>query len=342
MHRALVTVFALAVSANAQILPDRPDPATTEPPRHQRVHFATSADGLEFSEHRLPLLVRADSPEAIVLSGSGAAGDAGTIVVVALDRSDPRKQQLVRIVSTDDGRTWTGPQPVTLRDWPEGATPADPAIVQLDDGRLRLFLVAVPTTRERQPRDRLPDRPRDIEPPKPDRPVQPIPRDPRQPGPPTTFDPPPDETRPAPGSIRVLSAISDDALTFAMEEGTRVAVPEVSDPEVIRSGDEWLMFLSRGDEVLLARSSDGMRFRMDDAFLMGAGGSPSAISLADGTVRVYQSGREGVISAIFDPEASTVRREPGLRVKGPCAEPSVFARPEGGYVMAFTRFDKDD
>lgn len=342
MHRALVTILTLAASAGAQVHPDQPAPATPDPLRIHRVHLATSADGLEFSEQRSPLLARADAPEVIVLSGAGQAGGAGNIVVLAIDRSDPRREQLVRLASTDSGRTWSAPQPVTLRGWPEDAAPADPAIVQLDDGRLRLFLVAVPTSQERQPRDRLPDRPRDIELPKPDRPVQPIPRDPRQPGPPTRIDPPPDEPKAAPGSIRVLSAISDDGITFTVEEGTRVATPDVSDPDVLHAGDQWLMFLSRGDEVLLARSSDGLRFRMDDAFLMGAGGSPSAVPLADGTVRLYQSGREGIISAIFDPEASTLRREPGLRVKGPCADPAVYLRPEGGCVIAFTRFDKDD
>lgn len=58
------------------------------------------------------------------------------------DRQDAFDKVAV-IFSTDDGQTWTKPEPVRVKDLPENyQRPFDPTLVQLDDGRYRLYFTS--------------------------------------------------------------------------------------------------------------------------------------------------------------------------------------------------------
>lgn len=148
----------------------------------------------------------------------------------------------------------------------------------------------------------------------------------------------------AEGDHCIYSAVSDDGVTFTVEEGVRFAEERITDPEVIRAGDAWLMLLSRGPEVLLARSADGLAFEKVEGFRLDGGGVPGGAALDDGRVRIYQSSRDGITSAVYDPESGRVEKDAGARVKrgdwGMVADPDVVRLEDGTFAMILKRAPK--
>lgn len=340
-------LIAVTLVSQPQPQPDRPfyppgrpgeQPRQTQDgPWNHQVHFATSDDGLTFTETPGPIMKQASVPDIIQLARdlpkkADAAGAKGTLMIYVVDARSPapdRQGGVSRLTSTDGGKSWSSPAWVTFdfTKRPEtGGRPVDPSIVQLEDGRLRMFYYWMePPTREQQPREpgelptKLPGR-------DPGRPEQPKPDNPA----------PPPPARPHRHVI--YSALSEDGILFKAEEGARFADDDITDPEIVKAGDQWLMFLSRGQETLLARSGDGLRFDRDRDFVLRGGGVPGAVVLADGRVRVYQSSRDGIISVVFDPKSGMFKSDEGIRIKGPCADPAVFPSESGGYVMVLKRF----
>jgi hypothetical protein len=98
------------------------------------------------------------------------------------------------------------------------------------------------------------------------------------------------------------------------------------------------MFMSHRQDVLLARSDDGLAWKRDASFVLRGGGVPGAVVLSDGRVRVYQSSPEGITSVVFEPRSGMFKPEEGVRVKGPCADPAVWPRSGGGYVAVVKRW----
>jgi len=321
-------------------------------PWNHKVHFATSADGLAFVEIAEPVMERAGVPDIIELVSDlpGAKEGKGQLVIFCVDAGTtraPGQEQISRLVSADGGATWSGARPIEIsgkpgddEGWNAGGVPVDPAVIQLPDGRIRLYFLLM------EPGTSPPWVPEPILP-RPENPEIPPPDQPREPGlpphRPVPRQPSPGEPRPFPGESthRILSAVADDGVHFQLEPGERLAAPGVTDPEVVQAGGEWLMFLSRGEETLLARSSDGLSFAMDESFRLTGGGVPGALVLPDGTVRVYQSSREGITSSVFDPGLGTVKKDAGVRVRGPCADPAVWPKAAGEYVAVVKRFMGD-
>lgn len=321
-------LMLLAMLAVAQ-----PGPGADGPWNHQ-IHFATSDDGVTFKVAERPFATRASVPEIVELTGKGKAGLRGSLVVYAVSGEERGEGEsgLVRFVSIDGGATWTGPTAVRFEGLGgESRLPVDPAVVQLEDGRLRMYYYLM--AQGPRPAGAPPGEPR----------PRPGPR-PREPDFPPIDAPLPE--RPArPGSEgdageahEIGSAVSTDGVLFTAESGARLRLAGVTDPEVVRAGEEWLMFLSRGNRVLLARSRDGLEFKRDEKFDLDGGGVPGALALEGGLVRVYQTSRGAVTSAAFDPSTGRVEREAGARLEGRWADPSVIRLGEGGYVAVFKTF----
>jgi hypothetical protein len=253
--------------------------------------------------------------------------------------------EVVRLTSGDGAKTWGKPEAVALS-WPGDAAraAAEPCVVQLEDGRLRLYFLATTPARpeDEGPGPRGPgEMPPAIDLPKPPTPPPPpFPRTPDRPWEPLKPRvPTPPARSPAPG---IFSAVSDDGLRFVVEKGVRYEDESISHPAVVRVGDEWLMFLSRADKVLLARSGNGLKFEKDRPFVLRGGGDPGAAVLSNGRIRLYQSAAEGISSLEFDPETGNFRPDPGIRMPAPAASASICSLASGTYAGVFLRRTESD
>lgn len=144
------------------------------------------------------------------------------------------------------------------------------------------------------------------------------------------------------GPHHIYSAVSEDGVDWTCEEGSRYEQERITDPEVIRVGDEWLMFVSEGSQTHLARSDDGLAFERDRDFSLRLGGVPGAVALPDGRVRIFACGREGIMTALWDPRRDDPPREErgGVIERGSyriVADPAVIPLSGGGYAMIFKR-----
>lgn len=65
---------------------------------------------------------------------------------------------------------------------------------------------------------------------------------------------------PSPSGNKVYSAVSSDGINFAQEQGTRFEYTQITDPDVIKIGGAWFMYLAQGPKQIYATSSDGLSF----------------------------------------------------------------------------------
>jgi hypothetical protein len=323
----------------------QPGPPLKDGPWNHQIHFAVSEDGLKWTEpSERPVMRQASVPDLILLDrdlpkADGPGTRKGDLVIYTVDARagrHPGAEETARLVSADDGKTWSQPKVITIdfkSERPRGR-PVDPAVVQLEDGRLRLYFF-LPGWERRDPPPHVPGMPEPVLPP-PGKPAPAYPPDlPPRPEPVIPRSPEPFQFAGDPHCI--LSAVSDDGVSFTLEEGVRFEDNVITDPEVVRTGDQWLMFLSLGQRTLLARSADGLRFERDESFNLPGGGVPGAVVLPDGRVRIYQCSREGVSSVVFDPKNGAIEKDPGLRLKT-AGDPAVCRLASGGYIGVFKRW----
>ncbi len=166
-----------------------------------------------------------------------------------------------------------------------------------------------------------------------------------------------------PGGI--LSAISDDGLTFSKESGVRVSSgsqgsPEmiVSDPALVRLNDGRVRMYYKGatgpggpgqsvHSVLSAISTDGLLFKKEGTRIdsqqtpdRGWASVPEAIVLPDGRIRLYYVSdgldvKHGIVSAISDDGLSFTREE--TRLTG-FVDPAVVRLANDSYMMLAVAF----
>jgi hypothetical protein len=143
------------------------------------------------------------------------------------------------------------------------------------------------------------------------------------------------------GEQRVYSAVSADAITYVLEEGVRAAANQIYDPDVIRFGDTWLMFIGQmiGDEhkTLLATSQDGLNYSLQSA-PVAQGSIPGAIVLPGGKIRLYTVSRDGV--RIYGSDDGLSYALEGRLTGVPGLDPSTVRLPNGSYLMIHKTFMK--
>ncbi len=120
------------------------------------IHLATSSDGLTWTEQPTPILVRSSSAELIELTTDSPVGPKGALCAYFMDASKtrgPSNGQIGRSISTDGGKTWSEPETLTFDGFGRKAAPNNPAIVLLEDGRVRIYcdLYAAPKSQQDDP-----------------------------------------------------------------------------------------------------------------------------------------------------------------------------------------------
>lgn len=318
-----------------------------------------SSDQLEWKAVEGSLPPGLASPELVHLSRptpSRTGPDAGAILLYGRRGND---WSLWR--SLDQGRTWGSGEAVVLNGWPKDQQirqATSVSAVQLDDGRIRIYmglgkLDDAPPTMPRWPRpESPPDVPDRTWPPPADRPNDPKPVIPPRP----TFPIPDSRDRSSssqPGEDRqsvILSAISNDGVNFAVEDGVRFELAGIDEPEVIRLADRasgsddarrigpWLMFLERGGDVLLATSPDGLTWKRDETFVWAGRKAPAAIvavgdAVPPRSVRLFAETGDGLRSAVFDPATGKITDDEGTRRDAGGESPAVCAAGDGTYLL---------
>lgn len=134
---------------------------------------------------------------------------------------------------------------------------ADPQAVLLDDGRIRLYFLYSPTK------------------------------------------PPLDATgKPLPSKEKsfIKSAVSTDGINFTEEAGNRFEMTQLyTDPDVVKIGNTWFMYVSSGSRNIALSSPDGMTFT-EVKNIREQGSVSKTVSMGDGTYRQFYCKR-GISSA---------------------------------------------
>ncbi len=269
-------------------------------PFNDEVFGAVSNDGLIFKVLDGPFFKHASVPDVLELTQDGVAGNAGTLVLYFVDFSEVKGpgSEGISMASSSDGINWSTKQTVNIEGKVNKGAAVDPSVVQLADGRIRMFFFGSEITKG----------------------------DPAK----------------ASGDHKIYSAISDDGINFQVEPRVCFQASFITDPEVLLAGDEWLMFLSKGQETLLARSNDGLKFTLDRNFDLTIGGVPGAVCLPDGRVRVFATGRGGIVSALYkvgsnQPPVTEAGARISLRDADIVADPSCIRRLDGSYYLIFKK-----
>lgn len=111
--------------------------------QNHELYFVVSEDGEEWE--RSPeetILEMASVPNLLLLKEDVGDFKAGTLISHFVDASEMHdwgEERIGYIISTDNGKTWSDRELLTLSGFPEDLTAVDPCVVQLADGRLRLY-----------------------------------------------------------------------------------------------------------------------------------------------------------------------------------------------------------
>lgn len=141
-----------------------------------------------------------------------------------------------------------------------------------------------------------------------------------------------------PEVFKMYSAISDDGVNF---ENPQIAFesPEIiTDPDVFQTDKDWRMFISKGQSLILAVSTDGgINFQENKSFSWNEGGVCDTIKMG-GIYRTYFCGQGGIGSAL-GAENGKLTIEQGARIESDAnqivCDPSVVQLNDGTYLMFY-------
>ena len=90
--------------------------------------------------------------------------------------------------------------------------------------------------------------------------------------------------------FKIYSAISEDGVYFEEEEGVRFSNPGTLDPDVIKVGDTWRLYVGNfeSNSTISATSTDGLNFVYEGVAY--TGGSVPDVFYKDGTYYLYTAG----------------------------------------------------
>lgn len=265
--RTPLALPTLTTIAKAELKFDQPA-VTADPfndpggPFFHQVWKAVSKDGLNFAKEGGVVFDKASVPDIIRLPS-------GRLIIYAVDGALRSRSGLMVAISDDNGMTWQQGSLQMTRPGSFGG--ADPEVVQLSDGRLRLYFVVFP---QRLPR-------------------------------PGVIDP----------NIKnqVRSAVSSDGIRYEEEEGIRFEYPQITDPDVVKIGNKWWMYLAQGPRLIAASSADGLSFQLEKT-IREQGSVSNTVPLGDNRWRQFYCAGGGIQSALSS-DGLTWQDENGFRLQ---------------------------
>lgn len=143
---------------------------------------------------------------------------------------------------------------------------------------------------------------------------------------------------------KILSAVSNYGISFTQEEGVRYQEDQITDEDVIKMGDNWRMFVSKGPTTISTVSSDGLTFTREQELPIN-GSVTNTIAVENG-YRIYFHSDEvdGVkIFCAFSADGRTWQSAVQVLEGGPggsldwkgVAGPAVIRLPNGTYKMFY-------
>lgn len=197
----------------------------------------------------------------------------GKLFIYAVDGARRSTQGLMVMVSSDNGETWkTGSFSIEVTGEP--FAPADPQAVLLDDGRIRLFFVAFPMKKPALDANGVPI--------------------------------------PSGEKYKIKSAISTDGLNFEEEEGIRYESTDIlTDPDIVKIGSQWFMYMAKGSEQIAASSTDGLTFKLEKT-IRPDGAISKTVDIGEGKFRQFFC-KSGISSAVMT-DGLNFTNDPGSRI----------------------------
>ncbi|EKD56774.1 MAG: hypothetical protein ACD_58C00094G0003 [uncultured bacterium] len=132
----------------------------------------------------------------------------------------------------------------------------------------------------------------------------------------------------------IYSAISSDGINFTQEEGARFAYPNIFDPDVIKVGDTWRLYVGSEEKVLSATSIDGLTFTYEG--IAYSNGSIPNVVYENNLYYLFTGGIN--ISTSSDGKTFTKtsnRFDPGK----PANDPGVAKISDGKYILVYKTSD---
>ncbi len=111
-------------------------------------------------------------------------------------------------------------------------------------------------------------------------------------------NPTPNSPAPIGEKVKIKSALSEDGINFEEEEGSRYESTEfTTDPDVIKIGDKWYMYLSLGPKLIVVTSDDGLNFESERT-IREKGSVSNTVPIEEGKYRQYfmDSGIKSAVS----------------------------------------------
>jgi len=182
----------------------------------------------------------------------------GTILIYAVDGARRSNSQIMVARSKDGGKTWQTAS-VQLKSKRKIAQGVDPEVVLMPDGKIRLFYIVNP--------ENLP---------------------PKEAGKP----------KPVAGFRmlnKIYSAISSDGVNFVEDLGPLYEGEEITDPDVIKIGDLWFAYISKGPKNILAIAGSDFQFQYKKD-IREQGSVSNTIEVSPGQYRQFYC-KDGISSA---------------------------------------------
>lgn len=135
---------------------------------------------------------------------------------------------------------------------------------------------------------------------------------------------------------KIYSAVSKDGFEFEEEKGVRYEEEQITDPDVVRFSDRWLMFVSRGPEIVMTESKDGLVFTRVGV-IGHEGGVTGSIVIGD-TLHVFYTSRDGIRSLRSKDLKEWKKGEIAIPApKGRIVADASPLKTADGYLMAYKR-----